>query len=91
MFYNSPAGCIKIKISGSFINEITFIKKEEEQTTPPITLPVESKKIFKKCTLQLDEYFSGDRKNFELPIRQEGVLTNTFPALNPISIQVSKL
>ena len=71
MFYNSPAGCIKIKISGSFINEITFMK-EEVQTTPSITLSAEGRKIFKKCTAQLDEYFSGERKNFELPIRQEG-------------------
>ena len=30
MFYNSPAGWIKIKISGSFINKITFLAKEEE-------------------------------------------------------------
>jgi methylated-DNA-[protein]-cysteine S-methyltransferase len=73
MFYNSPAGCIKIKISGSFINEITFIKKEEEQTkTPSVTLSAEGKKIFKKCTTQLDEYFSGERKNFQLPISQDG-------------------
>ena len=73
MFYNSPVGCIKIKISGSFINEITFIKKEEDQIeTPSSSLSAEDKKIFKKCTTQLDEYFSGERKNFELPIRQDG-------------------
>jgi methylated-DNA-[protein]-cysteine S-methyltransferase len=72
MFYNSPAGCIKIKISSSFINEITFIKREEEQTTFPAPLAAEDKNIFKKCTTQLDEYFSGKRKNFELPIRQNG-------------------
>jgi methylated-DNA-[protein]-cysteine S-methyltransferase len=73
MFYNSPAGCIEIKISGSFIYEITFIKKEEEQAkTPSIILSAEGKKIFNKCTSQLDEYFSGGRKNFELPTRQEG-------------------
>jgi methylated-DNA-[protein]-cysteine S-methyltransferase len=72
MFYNSPAGWIKIKISGNFINEITFIKKEEEQTTPSITLSAEGKRIYKKCTTQLDEYFSGERKNFDLPIWQEG-------------------
>jgi methylated-DNA-[protein]-cysteine S-methyltransferase len=72
MFYNSPAGCIRIKISGNFIHEITFIEKDEEQTTPSIILSAEGKAIFKKCTIQLDEYFSGQRKNFELPTRQDG-------------------
>ena len=72
MFYNSPAGCIEIKISGSFISEITFIKKEEEHTKTPSILSAEGKEIFNKCTAQLDEYFSGGRKNFELPIGQEG-------------------
>lgn len=73
MFYDSPAGCIKIKISGGLIKGITFIEKQEEPTnTPPLTLSAEDKKIFKTCTSQLDEYFSGERKNFQLPIRQDG-------------------
>ena len=72
MFYNSPAGCIKVKISGGFINEITFIKKGEEQTVPTGTLSAVDMNIFNRCASQLDEYFSGERKNFELPIRQDG-------------------
>jgi len=72
MFYNSPAGCIRIKISGNYIHEITFIEKEEGQTTPSVIVSAEGKAIFEKCTTQLDEYFSGKRKNFDLPVRQKG-------------------
>ncbi len=48
MFYNSPVGCIQIKISGSLINEIIFIKKEEKKTEGQSnTLSAEGKQILK--------------------------------------------
>lgn len=72
MFYNSPAGCIKITTSGGFINEIIFLKEEEKQTTLSIIMSAGDQELFKNCIAQLDEYFSGERKNFELPLRQNG-------------------
>ena len=71
MFYNSPLGSIKIKISGLYINELTFIDEEEIQNET-IELSAEGKKVLQKCITQLDEYFSGERKIFELPIQQKG-------------------
>jgi methylated-DNA-[protein]-cysteine S-methyltransferase len=72
MFYNSPAGCLKITTSGGFINEIIFLNEEEKQTIPSIITAAGDKELLKNCIAQLDEYFSGERKNFELPLRQNG-------------------
>ncbi len=71
MLYNSPLGSIKIKISGLHINELTFIDEKEVQNET-IELSAEGKKILQKCITQLDEYFSGKRKIFDLPIQQNG-------------------
>ena len=71
MLYNSPLGSIKIKISGLYINELTFIDEKEVQNKI-IELSAEGKKILQKCITQLDEYFSGERKIFDLPIQQKG-------------------
>lgn len=73
MFYNSPAGLIKINISGHFINEINFVKEgEEEITEPSISLSASDEKVFGNCITQLDEYFFGKRRDFELPVKQDG-------------------
>jgi methylated-DNA-[protein]-cysteine S-methyltransferase len=73
MIYNSPVGSIEINIADGFIYEIIFIDSEEKQTkTPSAIVSAESIKILNQCIAQLDEYFSGKRKNFDLPIRQKG-------------------
>ncbi len=74
MFYRSSPGLIKINISNGTINEVSFIKNdnEPELSTDSNALPAADKKIFQKCKQQLDEYFSGKRKIFDLPIYQEG-------------------
>ena len=73
MIYNSPVGSIEINIADGFIYEILFIDSEENQIRTPSTIvPDEDKKILNQCITQLDEYFSGKRKNFDLPVRQKG-------------------
>jgi methylated-DNA-[protein]-cysteine S-methyltransferase len=73
MIYNSPVGAIEINIADGFIYEILFIDSEEKQTrTASIIVSDEDKKILNQCITQLDEYFSGKRKNFDLPVRQKG-------------------
>ncbi len=37
-----------------------------------IELSAEEKRVLQKCITQLNEYFSGKRKLFDLPIQQEG-------------------
>jgi methylated-DNA-[protein]-cysteine S-methyltransferase len=72
MFYHSPVGIIKIKISGSYVNELLYINDESEISPETIQLSAEEKKVLKKCIIQFDEYFSGKRKIFDLPVKQEG-------------------
>jgi methylated-DNA-[protein]-cysteine S-methyltransferase len=71
MFYHSPIGIIKIKISGNHLNELLYISDESEISSETIKLSGD-KKILQKCITQFDEYFSGRRKIFELPVKQEG-------------------
>jgi methylated-DNA-[protein]-cysteine S-methyltransferase len=73
MLYNSPLGIIKIKISDIYIHELTFLNEEKEEIqNETIELSAGGKKILQKCIKQLDEYFSGNRKIFDLPIQQKG-------------------
>ena len=74
MFYHSPIGIIKIKISGSHVNELIYVNDESEIPSEKIKLSAESKKILQKCIIQFDEYFSGKRKMFQLPVKQEGTV-----------------
>lgn len=41
-----------------------------DEKLPEVTTTEEP--LLKKCIVQLDEYFAGNRKNFDLPIYQEG-------------------
>ena len=69
MYYQSPIGVLKINIQNGFINEINFHNGDE--ITEEV-LSTNDQNIFEKCKLQFDEYFSGKRKNFDLPVRQKG-------------------
>ena len=72
MYYDSPIGIIKIKISGSCIIELLYVNDKPVVASDTIELLAEEKKVLQKCITQLDEYFSGKRKLFDLPIQQEG-------------------
>lgn len=65
-YYLSPIGAIEIKGSDSGINSVLFIESHPEQYSNPSTLI--------DCLQQLDEYFSGKRKEFSLPLAPEGTL-----------------
>lgn len=72
MIYDSPIGKLKITVSGGFVNEILFLKKQEMASVPAISLSLKDQKLLTKCARQLDEYFSGERRIFELPLKQNG-------------------
>ena len=65
-YYKSPIGTIEVKGNSKEIHSIYFI--EEDIST---TLEVTSGEI-KKCIQQLDEYFLGNRKEFELNLSPSG-------------------
>ncbi|HPI97945.1 MAG TPA: methylated-DNA--[protein]-cysteine S-methyltransferase [Synergistales bacterium] len=67
LFYPSPVGVMEIKGDNSYIYEITFVKddtisKETAQSSP----------LLEQCASELDEYFAGARKFFDLPLLLEG-------------------
>lgn len=74
MFYHSPVGIIKIKISGNYISELLYINDEPEIAPESIKLSSEENKLLGKCLNQFDEYFSGKRKIFDLSVKQEGTI-----------------
>jgi len=58
-YYNSPIGTLEIKGDADGIQSVLFIDEEVEETK-------NSSEVLQNCITQLDEYFSGTRKEFEL-------------------------
>ena len=67
-YYESPLGLQKIGGTEHYIGEVTFVDNPDQLThgEPGIT------EIMHQCTEQLIEFFHGSRRNFELPVHQEG-------------------
>ena len=63
-YYTSPVGFLKIQCTATHVALIHFVNEPG--------LENDSNELIEKCLAQLDEYFSGKRKNFELPLGQRG-------------------
>ena len=63
--YQTPVGIARIISEGGFISSISI--RDEEFEIKPTDNPV-----LQKAIQQLDEYFAGDRKIFDLPVKQKG-------------------
>lgn len=72
MTYHSPVGILKIKISGEQVSEILYADEEPETEDDATELSAKSKNILEETIRQFDEYFAGERKVFDLPIKQTG-------------------
>jgi methylated-DNA-[protein]-cysteine S-methyltransferase len=67
---NSPLGKLQLKASVSSLTAVRFVPSDEEETSaasedslsPPL----------QKTKKQLDEYFKGERKAFDLPLEPHG-------------------
>ncbi|RYZ27372.1 MAG: methylated-DNA--[protein]-cysteine S-methyltransferase [Chitinophagaceae bacterium] len=66
-YYTSPLGQLKIQCSDEHLQAVVFMNEEEE-------LRNEQHDILTTSTKQLDEYFSGNRKSFDLPLQQSGTI-----------------
>jgi len=64
-YYQSPVGVTRIIAEDGFITSISI--RDEEIEVEPTDDPV-----LQMATKQLDEYFAGYRKEFDLPIKQAG-------------------
>ena len=63
-FYQSPLGFLKIQTNDTHVLHVDFVNKKSSQ---PL-----GGKIGKNCQKQLEDYFSGKRKQFDLPLFWEG-------------------
>lgn len=70
--YSSPVGILNIDASEYALRAVLFEKgtKPEPQWVPQQIR--HQNKIIEACCSQLDEYFSGTNKTFDLPLTQEG-------------------
>ena len=65
-YYPSPLGVLKIVATDDAIAAIVFTEEGTEST------PSESSPVLQQCITQLDEYFSGTRRDFDFPMTQPG-------------------
>lgn len=65
--YYSPLGLIKIIANASGIIQIDFVDKKMKT----VSQKTENKHL-KECIKQIDEYFQGKRKKFELKLNLQG-------------------
>ncbi len=67
-YYDSPIGLLKIGGTEQYIAELSFVDNQEQMQygEPGIS------DIIHQCTEELIEYFSGRRRQFTVPVHQEG-------------------
>lgn len=63
--YSSPLGKLKLQCSDDFLQAVVFAADEDTEQA------VEHR-LLQTCIKQLDEYFAGQRKEFDLPLQQTG-------------------
>lgn len=66
-FLESPAGLIEIEENGGAISALRFVSHIPKGSNEPTG-------VLKEAVKQLEEYFSGERKNFDLPLDQDGTV-----------------
>jgi methylated-DNA-[protein]-cysteine S-methyltransferase len=64
-YYPSPLGQLKLQCSDEYLEALLF-------TDGQLTGAPDAHPILQTCTQQLNDYFSGGRRNFDLPLRQQG-------------------
>ncbi|HTL82813.1 MAG TPA: methylated-DNA--[protein]-cysteine S-methyltransferase [Bacteroidia bacterium] len=65
LVFDSPIGKIEIVGDENFIHEVEF----RSNAVDPIEKAPE---LLQRAKKQLEEYFAGERKNFQLPLQQQG-------------------
>lgn len=75
-YYRSPVGILYLSADDENINAICFLNSSKGKIIDEssISFPPVSSVLLRKCIQQLDEYFAGNRKEFELPLAQSGTL-----------------
>jgi methylated-DNA-[protein]-cysteine S-methyltransferase len=69
---NSPLGKLKLEASESGLTGVGFVSSDEEKA--PAASEDSNSPLFRKTKNQLDEYFKGERKAFDLPLEPYGTV-----------------
>jgi len=65
MYFKTPVGIAKIIDEEGFISRVHILDEDSETTEAPSP-------VLKEAAKQLDEYFAGTRREFDLPLKQPG-------------------
>ena len=65
VYHRTPVGIARITEDEGYISSISALDEEHEVTSP-------STPLLQAAITQLDEYFAGSRKTFDIPIKQQG-------------------
>jgi len=65
-YLSSPIGLLEIDSDGQYITSIQFLNDAEPKQID------EPDELIQDCIKQLNEYFEGNRKEFDLPLRPAG-------------------
>lgn len=66
---DTALGKIAIHADDEAVNAVLFVKKDEKYTQDESNC---SHPVIQECVQQLQEYFEGKRKTFDLPLQQKG-------------------
>ena len=61
-YYTSPLGRIRIQCSDEQVKAVLFVSDESFTT--------HEHPLLNQCLVQLDEFFAGKRREFDLPVQQ---------------------
>lgn len=64
-FLQSPVGIIEIEETEGYISSVRIVEESAVAESG-------SNEVLDKAVMQLQEYFSGVRKHFDLPVKQQG-------------------
>jgi methylated-DNA-[protein]-cysteine S-methyltransferase len=67
-YYNSPAGLLRIEVTGQGISAVGFVKDERGHLASSHC----DNPFIKTCISQLDDYFAGKCETFDLPLDPAG-------------------
>lgn len=67
-YYQSPVGLLKIGGTENYIAELSYVDNRDQiiYGEPGVS------EVMHQCTEQLIEFFHGNRRDFEIPVYQEG-------------------
>ncbi len=71
-YLSSPIGIIEIKATEKNILSVLFIDNESTNANDVSVEEAEENEIIIKCKQQLTEYFSGNKKEFAVPLHFDG-------------------